>query len=36
MHIKFSKAKFLKKIILAIGAFLKYLISGVAESVSFS
>jgi len=33
---KFSKNKFLKKIVLAIGAFFKYLITGIADSISFA
>ena len=33
---KFSKKKFLKKIILGIGALLKFIIAGVAESISFA
>ncbi len=33
---RFSKNKFLKKIILGIGALLKFIIAGIAESLSFS
>ena len=33
---KFSKKKFLKKIILGIGALLKFIIAGIAESISFA
>lgn len=34
MRFSFSKKKFLKKIILGIGALLKYIIGGIAESIS--
>lgn len=36
MSFSFSKKKFFKKIILGIGALLKYIIGGIAESVVFS
>lgn len=32
---RFSRNKFFKKIILGIGALLKFIISGIAESISF-
>ncbi len=32
----FSKKKFWKKVILGIGAFLKYVIGGIAESLIFA
>lgn len=35
MSFSFSKKKFFKKIILGIGALLKYIIGGIAESVVF-
>ncbi len=33
---RFSRNKFLKKIILGIGALLKFIVAGIAESLSFS
>ena len=36
MAFSFSRKKFIKKIILGIGALLKYIIGGIAESLIFS
>lgn len=36
MAFNFSKKKFFRKIILGISAFLKFIIAGIAESISFA
>ena len=33
---KFNRNKFVKKIILGIGALLRFIIAGIAESISFA